>query len=210
MKSFEFLKQCFTRLPGVGPRQASRFVLSLLNQEEKYLVEFARAIANLKQEVKFCGQCFYIRESKSGTFLRQSALEKLCPICQNPRRNQNQIMLVEKITDLEAVERTHKYSGLYHVLGGAINPPEGINAEHLKIKELLKRIEKSHSPPKKEIILALSPTTTGDATALYLNEQLKKYDDKITVTALARGLSFGSLVEYVDELTLQEALKKRR
>ena len=198
MNKFSNLIKLFAKLPGVGPRQATRFVLALLNEDENTLIEFAKGIANLKQEIKICNQCFYITD------------DKLCHICTNSKRNHNQIMVVEKISDLEAVERTRHYKGLYHVLGGTINPPDGITPEKLTINSLVKRIKKESEKIKDmEIILALSPTPFGNTTGLFIQNELKNLKD-IKLSNLARGISFGSSIEYIDELTLKESFERRR
>src|SRR3989338_8497315 len=193
-KTFEKLKKLFTILPGVGPRQATRFVLSLLNRDETELIEFARLIANLKQEIKLCTQCFYVGETDR------------CYICLSPKRDTSKIMVVEKISDLESIERTGHYQGHYHVLGGAINPVDGINAERLTINQLNQRVKSmlNQKNKKPEIILALSPTPFGNTTAIYIEDKLKKFQDQIQITHLGRGISFGTSLEYVDEITLKD------
>lgn len=199
-EKFKRLIEYFTKLPGVGPRQATRFALSMLNKGQTELDEFGDAIKNLKSSIKICQDCFYISETDK------------CYICLSSKRDRHQVMVVEKITDLEAIERTGLYHGLYHVLGGAINPPEGVNPEHLNIEALLKRIESiPHNPELVELILATSPTTYGDTTALYIEEEIKKSPlaSAVKISRLARGIASGSLMEYVDELTLKEALNRR-
>lgn len=197
-KTFENLKKFFTSLPGVGPRQASRFIISLLRLEEKDLVEFARLIANLKQEVKICKDCSFIAE------------KNLCHICQDSKRNAQQIMVVEKISDLEAIEKTNHYKGKYHVLGGTLNPIDGVGEKNLTIDNLIRRIGNLiQKPAQLEIILALSPTPLGDSTAFFIIDKLKPLREKIKLTKLGRGLSFGSFLEYVDENTLKEAFERR-
>jgi len=196
MSKFKDLVNLFTKLPGVGPRQATRFVLSLLDKPKEETVEFAKAIYNLKEEIKFCKNCFNLAEFE------------LCEICSDKKRNQNEIMVVEKITDLQAIERSGQYQGTYHVLGGTLNPPEGINPENLKISELESRINTKNEFPV-ELILAFSQTTYGEITSLYLEELFKKYGEKIKISRLGRGLSSGSSLEYVDEITLKNALSKR-
>lgn len=201
MDKFKKLIEQFTKLPGVGPRQALRFSLSLLDYSKEELEEFARLIFNFKNEVKVCTDCFNI------------ASEDKCSICLNTKRENNKIMVIEKITDLESIERTRQYKGLYHVLGGAINPPEGILPDKLKIKELTERAARltKNSDEELEIILATNPTTYGDTTALYIEEGFKKLNNpKIKTAKLARGLSSQTSLEYTDEITLKNALTHRR
>lgn len=201
MEKFKKLIEQFTKLPGVGPRQAIRFALSLLDYSKEELENFARLIFNFKDEVKLCKDCFNV------------ASEEKCSICLAPKREQNKIMIVEKITDLESIERSGQYKGLYHVLGGAINPPDGVMAGNLKIKELIQKISNLVAKDYKEIeiILATNPTTYGDTTSLYIAEELKKIPNiKIKTTKLARGLSSQTSLEYADEITLKNALTHRK
>lgn len=204
MEKFKKLIEQFVKLPGVGPRQATRFTLSLLDYTKDELEEFARLIFNFKDEVKLCKDCFNV------------ASEDKCTLCLNQKREQNKIMVVEKITDLESIERSGQFKGLYHVLGGAINPPEGVTQDKIKIKELIERIKKmTEINNEVEVILATNPTTYGDTTSLYIEEELKgitlrQAQGKIKTTKLARGLSSSTALEYADELTLKNALKHRR
>ncbi len=196
---FKYIVQLFRKLPGVGPRQAARFVLSLLERSDEELKELGQSIAALKQSVRFCAECFNVAD------------EKLCVVCQDRKRDQSKLLVVEKVTDLDSIEKTGLYRGLYHVLGGAINPVEGITPDRLRLKELENRIEKLAAKQKKdfEVILATNPHTPGETTALYIQEMFKKRK-AITLTRLARGLASGSHVEYADETTLKNALEYRK
>ena len=193
---FKQLVRLFQKLPGVGPRQGARFVLSLLDREDKELKEFGAAISTLKRAVRFCQECFNIAD------------DHRCAVCLNPKRDTSQLLVVEKVTDLDSIEKTGLYKGRYHVLGGAINPVEGILPEALRLKELLRRIEDGENE-KLEIILATNINTPGETTALYIKEMLKD-KTKITLTRLARGLASGSNLEYADEITLKHALDYRK
>jgi recombination protein RecR len=191
MSEFKQLIEYFKKLPGVGPRQATRFVLSLLKQSKEELADFGNAIASLKDQVKICKQCFNLAD------------EELCSVCRDDNRDNNTICVVEKITDAESIEKTGQYKGLYHILGGTINPAEQVLPENLKIKELLTRIN-----PKTEVILATNPGVHGEATALYLEEQLGYRN--IKTTRLGRGLASGTALEYADDSTLINALRNRK
>ena len=191
------LIQHFRSLPGVGPRTAMRFVFALLNKTEDELRAFGHALVDLKGEIRTCAQCFNV------------SLQNPCPICADQSRDATTICIVARPQDIQAIEETREYHGLYHVLGGALNPIEGVTPEQLKIKELLNRIDTSpESPPLQEIILALNPDLEGEATSLYLAKLLKSRVAR--VTRLARGLPQGADLEYADEVTLINAIKGRR
>lgn len=189
-KPFKKLIEHFSSLPSVGPKMAERLVLFLFKQDPGKIKDFSESLADLKN-LKTCQKCFNIAEGA------------LCEICKNPQRDQKIICVVEDPLDIISIEKTGAYKGLYYVLGGVIFPNNG-NAD-LKIPELLERIKKEGF---KEIILAVNPTTEGDATALYLKSKLKEFNVKIT--RLARGLSTGGDIEYADEITLSAALTNRR
>lgn len=195
---FKQIVKLLQKLPGVGPRQASRFVVALMGKPESELKEIGSAIANLKKEIKFCPICFNISDNHH------------CSICTDPKRDSSKILIVEKVADLESIEKTGLYKGIYHVLGGAINPLDGITGEKLKIKELHKRLGELKKDNKDiELIIATNPNTSGETTALYIRDQLT---DKggILVTRLGRGLASGSHLEYADETTLKHALEYRK
>jgi len=185
----------FTKLQGIGPRHATRIVLSLLNWPKAEIANFAQMVSELSEGINFCQNCFNVSE------------EEKCRICLNPRRDKNKICVVEKITSLNSIEKTGLYLGVYHVLGGSINPVEGSLPGNLKIDELIRRIKNSQVSSL-EIILATNPDTYGETTAMYIEELLRPMGVKIT--RLAKGLSSGSYLEYTDAITLQNAFKNRR
>lgn len=210
---FQQLVKLFQRLPGVGPRQAARFVLSLLDQPEENLVELGNAISTMHREISFCGECFNISDPPSPNGYGEASNHS-CHICHDPKRDATKLMVVEKVTDLESMEKTGLYKGLYHVLGGAINPLDKITPTSLRIKELENRIGKfaalrQDQGPKIELILATNPNTPGEATALYLRD-LFANKKGVSITRLGRGLSSGSHLEYADEITLKNALESRK
>ena len=186
----------FSKLPGIGPRTAVRFVFYLLRKPQSELDAFGSAILDLKKEIGVCSRCFNITESGES---------KLCSICQNPQRDQKTICVVEEALNIPAFEKTRQFNGLYHILGGVIRPHKGIGPEQLKIRELVERIKNNGIS---EIIIATNPTTEGETTALYLVRTLKPL--KIKITRLARGLPTGGDLEYTDETTLGSALAGRR
>lgn len=195
---FKQLVKLFQKLPGVGPRQGARFVLSLLDRDESELKELGKAISDLKKSVHFCKECFNITD------------DHVCAVCKDPRRNKALIMVVEKVTDLDSVEKTGLYKGVYHVLGGAINPVQGVGSQNLRFRELNKRVAALRKERGQiELVLATNPNTEGETTALYARELFKK-DNAVSVTRLARGLSSGSNLEYADEITLKNALEYRK
>ena len=188
-----------SKLPEIGPRAATRLAFFMLNQPDDYLKDFARAIEELKQKTKVCQNCFNL------------TTDTACVICSDTRRDQNTICVVEDILDIIPIERTKRYNGVYHILGGLIAPIEGLTPEKLRIKELENRIKNLQQKDKNktvEIILAFNPTTEGDTTALYLQRVLGSLGIKIT--RLGRGLSTGSDLEYTDETTLINAFLGRR
>ena len=181
------------RLPGIGPKSAQRIAFYLLRMPETDAKRLARAITEAKSRISFCERCFNLAEGAR------------CGVCIDPRRDDAVLCVVEEPRDVVAIERTREYRGLYHVLHGAINHLEGIGADQLKIRELLRRLA---DEPVKEVILCTNPNLEGDATALYLSRLLK--DTDLIVTRLASGLPVGSDLEYADELTLGRALDGRR
>jgi recombination protein RecR len=180
-------------LPGVGPKGASRIAFFILNAPADDVNRLIAALGAVKQRVRFCERCFNIAE------------EALCAICQDPRRDGSMLCVVEEPKDLIAIERTREYRGLYHVLGGAIDPIGGIGPDQLRIRELLKRLGVE---PVKEVILATDPNIEGEATATYLARALRALE--VPVTRLASGLPVGGDLEYADEVTLSRAIEARR
>ncbi len=180
------------RLPGIGRRTAQRLAFHLLKASEADALALADAIREVKERIGFCTECGNLAE------------EPLCPICADARRDRSLICVVEDPSDLVALERTHEYRGLYHVLGGALSPIDGVDPEHLRIAELVARVEAGGVA---EVLLATNPTMTGEATAAYLADRLR---DRTRVTRLASGLPVGGDLEYADEVTLGRALAGRR
>ena len=181
-----------TKLPGIGRRTAQRLTFHLLSARPDDALELARAIEDVKTRVRFCRDCGNLTE------------EELCPICADPRRDRTVICVVEQPVDVISLERTAEFRGLYHVLGGALSPIDGVEPSDLRIGGLLARLE---SGEVEEIVLATNPTMTGEATAAYLADRLR---DRVRVTRLASGLPVGGDLEYADEVTLGRALAGRR
>lgn len=183
----------FNKLPGIGLKSAQRLTYYLLRAPEEQSKLLAEAILSLKQETKLCSICLNITESDP------------CPICQNDQRDRNKICIVEQPQDILALEHTKIYNGLYHVLHGAISPTEGVGANDIRIKELLNRLEGSSI---EEVILATNPNLEGEQTATYLHRLISPLG--IRVTRLARGLPFGTELEYADDVTLTRAVEGRQ
>lgn len=183
----------FAHLPGIGPKGAQRIAFHLLSTSENDVKHLAQAIITLREKVRFCEICGNVTEISP------------CAICQDPRRDHSVICVVEHASDIMAIENTSEYHGLYHVLGGAINPMGGIGPADLRIQELLTRLK---DETVKEIILALNPNVEGEATNTYLSRLISP--SGITVTRLASGLPVGADLEYADQVTLGRALAGRR
>ena len=181
-----------TRLPGVGTRTAHRLAFHLLRVPKEEALALADAIREAKERIGFCRECGNLTE------------EELCPICQDQRRDRTVICVVEQPADLVSLERTREYRGLYHVLGGALSPIDGVEPGHLRIDELLRRVEQDGV---QEVVLATNPTLTGEATATFIADRLR---GRARVTRLASGLPVGSDLEYADELTMGKAMEGRR
>ena len=180
-----------SRLPGIGRKSAQRLVFYLLKTSKHEVQSLAEALLAIKEKINFCTICFNITE------------EDLCRICCSETRDKTMICVVEEANDLLAIENTGEYKGLYHVLGGALSPLEGIGPDELNVKELLSRLSSSTN----EVIIATNPNTEGEATALYLEKLIKPLSIKLT--RIARGLPVGSDLEYADEITLTRALQGR-
>jgi recombination protein RecR len=181
-----------SRLPGIGQRTAQRLAFHLLRAEDDEAEALAAAIREVKEKVGLCEVCFNLAEGPR------------CRICEDASRDDGLICVVEEPADVIPIERTHEYRGLYHVLGGALSPIDGIDAEDLRIAELLRRVEEGGL---REVVLATNPTTTGEATALHIAERV---GGDVTVTRLASGLPVGADLEHADEVTLGKALAGRR
>ena len=182
-----------SRLPGIGPKTASRLTFYMLRAPEEQVMALAEAIRELRAGTVLCSTCFSIAETSP------------CPLCANPERDRGVICVVEEPLDLLAIERTRRFRGVYHVLHGALSPVDGIGPDELKMRELLERVR---AGGVREVLLATNPTMEGDATAMYLARQLAPLG--LRVTRLAMGLPVGGDLEYADEVTLGEALDGRR
>ncbi len=181
-----------TKLPGIGRKSAQRLVFHLLKQPKSTVEILSDALIDLKEKIRSCSVCFNITESDP------------CIICSNSRRDHHVICVVEEANDVLAIEKTGQYKGLYHVLGGVLNPLEGITPESLRIKELSGRV----NDEIREIILAINPDVQGDTTVLYLTEILKSR--KVKLSRIARGIPIGSDLEFADQITLTRALEGRQ
>lgn len=184
-----------SKLPGIGRRTAQRLAFHILRVDEEEGLALSDAIREVKEKISFCEICFNLTD------------QPICKICTDERRDKSLICVVEEPGDIIPVERTNEYHGRYHVLGGALSPIDGIEPDDLKIAELMKRAEDT---AVQEVLLATNPTTTGEATALYLGDELKRRRPELVVTRLASGLPVGADLEYTDEVTLGRALQGRR
>ena len=191
--SIEKLIESFERLPSIGHKTAARLAFYILNSSEEETNEFINSIKNAKANLKYCSKCYNITDTDP------------CPICANPAREQSVICVVEDVRDVVAMERTHEFKGVYHVLHGSISPMNGVGPDDIKLKELLSRLMEGKV---KEIILATNPRVEGEATAMYISKLVKPLGVK--VTRIAHGIPVGGDLEYTDEVTLSKALEGRR
>ena len=190
--SIEKLIQSFEKLPSIGNKTAARLAFYILNASEEETNEFVSSIVNAKKNLKYCSKCYNISDTDP------------CQICANPKRDQSEICVVEDVRDIIAMEKTHEFRGVYHVLHGSISPMNGIGPDDIKIKELLARLMDGQV---KEVILATNPRVEGEATAMYLSKIIKPLG--IKVTRIAHGIPVGGDLEYTDEVTLSRALEGR-
>ena len=190
--SVENLVAQLTRLPGIGARTAQRLAFHILQKPPEEALALASALTEVKERVRFCRDCGNLTE------------EELCGICTDTRRDRTSICVVEQPVDVISLERTHEFRGLYHVLGGALSPIDGVDPSDLRIDELLRRVDE-HGV--REVVLATNPNMTGEATAAYVADRLR---GRVRVTRLASGLPVGGDLEYADEVTLGRALTGRR
>ncbi len=181
------------RLPGVGPKSAQRIAYHILRADEDSARRLSEAVLEVKRTIRFCSRCFNLSEGE------------LCAVCADPARDLTQVCVVEEPRDVVAIERTGEYSGLYHVLQGAISPIDGVGPEQLRIRELLDRVSEGALT---EVVVATNPNVEGETTALYLARLLKPLG--MRVTRIASGLPVGGDLEYADEVTLGRALEARR
>ncbi len=193
LPTFARLEAELGKLPGIGRKTAARLAFHLLRTSEHDVEALATALVDMRRKVSFCHRCFHIAETE------------LCQICSNSVRDNLRLCIVQEPQDLLAIERSHSYSGLYHVLHGALSPLDGIGPDDLKIPQLLSRLEQE---PIEEIILATNFTVEGEATALYLANLCR--EKNIKVTRLAHGIPSGSDLEYIDSGTVQQAVAGRR
>ena len=184
-----------SKLPGIGQRTAQRLAFHILRTSEQDAFGLAAAIKEVKERVGLCEVCFNLAEGPR------------CGICQDERRDQSVICVVEEPADVIPIERTHEYRGLYHVLGGALSPIDGVDPEDLKISQLVERVRDGDVT---EVVIATNPTTSGEATGFYIADALRALDGEVVVTRLASGLPVGSDLEYADEVTVGKALTGRR
>jgi recombination protein RecR len=191
--ALETLVNEFSKLPGIGQKTAQRLAIFILKGEASYAKSLSAAIATIKTTVVLCNKCFNISE------------QDVCEICSDPTRDINKICVVEDIVDILAIEDTNVYQGLYHVLGGVISPLAGVLPSDLKVKELVERVREMQTV---ELIMALPPSTEGEATMIYLSKQFTNMD--VNVTRVASGIPVGSQLEFLDKETIGRALQSRR
>ena len=191
--SIEKLIESFEKLPSIGHKTAVRLAFHMLDLSKEETEEFISSIKEAKEKLKYCSICFNITDVDP------------CPICSSPKRDQSIICVVEDVRDIMAMERTHEYKGVYHVLHGTISPMNGIGPEDIKIKELLNRLQNNEV---KEVIIATNPRVEGEATSIYLSKLIKPLG--IKVTRIAHGIPVGGDLEYTDEITLMKAMEGRR
>lgn len=192
-ESVQKLIKEFEKFPGIGHKTAVRLAFFVLESDENFAKEMASTLVEAKQSVKFCSKCFNLTDKDP------------CEICSNPKRDNEVICVVEDVKDVVAMEKTHEFKGLYHVLHGAISPMNNVSAADIKIKELITRLADGKV---KEVIIATNPTIEGEATAMYISRLLKPMG--IMVTRIAHGIPIGGDLEYTDEITLIKALEGRR
>ena len=195
----------FEKFPGIGPRQARRFVYFLAEESPVDIENFALLIGRFKNEVSRCKNCFRVFSAKGG-----EGRSDLCGVCANPSRDKSKVLIVEKDIDVENIERSGVYGGIYYVLGGLLSPLRPENQERLRLRELFNKIERSGEIS--EIVLALSATTEGDMTARCVERILEPFTKKgkIKISRLGRGLSTGTELEYSDRDTLRSAFENRK
>jgi len=194
-KPIQNLIQAFSRLPSVGERTAERFVFYLLKSGKKDVAEMTLSLKNLIGEIKSCEICWDFTD------------ESPCSTCSDEKRDRSTICIVQEPQNLQAIEKTREYKGLYHVLRGTLKPGDEIIPRYLKLNELLSRVKKDET---KEVILALNPDLNGETTMMFLEKKIKDTNPEVKVSRLARGLAMGSDLQYADEITLGSALKNRQ
>lgn len=197
----------FSKFPGIGPRQAARFAFFVVKEKDPFIPDLRAALAAAEERIAVCGACFRLMERENGA-------QRSCDICANPRREAHLVAVVEKESDMRNIEQAGVYHGLYHVLGGVISPLDQDSPKRLRLRELYDRAAARLAKGDIcEVILATNPTTEGDMTARYIERILSPLQEQypaFIVTRLGRGLALGSELEYVDEITLKNALNSRR
>lgn len=195
------LVNVFERLPGIGPKSATRLAFYLLNTPLSFVEEISSDLLKLKKEIKICNKCFGVSESET------------CEICADDQRNHKLICVVESAIDVLAIENVGGFNGVYHVLGGVINPLNHVGPEELKVDELIEKVqrlvESNSAADNLEIILATNPTMEGEATALYIRKKLREINEEIKLTRIGSGLPMGADLEFADQATLSRAMDGR-
>ncbi len=190
--ALENLTRQFHQLPGIGRKTAERLALYIFKTSEQEAKELAEAVVRVKTEIRTCERCYNITE------------KELCPICENTQRDAGTICVVEDVVDILAIEKSNEYRGVYHVLGGVISPLAGVSPDDLHIQSLLNRVA---NEPVKEVLLAINPSTEGEATMIYLSQLLKK--NNVKVTKIASGIPLGAHLEFIDDATIGRAIQSR-
>lgn len=204
--SLQKLIEIFTKFPGIGPRQAGRFAFFLIREKNPMLTELVAALHEVGQKIAFCEKCFRSMEYVNGG---------ICDVCRSSKRDHRIIAIVEKESDMQNLEKTGSHTGLYHVLGGVISPLDSDSPKRLHLKQLYERVTSTLEQNKElcEVILATNSTTEGDMTALYIDRVLAPLKDRyphLKISRLGRGLSLGSELEHIDEITIRNALINRK
>lgn len=194
-KSVQNLIDEFSKLPGIGPKTAARLVFYLLSQPKSELENLGNGVLNLANSLRYCRRCFNIAEAE------------LCPICSNEKRRTDLIAVVEEPLDVIALEKSLGFDGVYHVLGGAISPINGVGPDELRIDQLIERLREGNTV---EVILATNPNLEGEATSAYIKNRISELACDIKITRIARGIPIGGDLEYADEVTLKRSLEGRR
>ena len=202
-KAVKNLISTFERLPGIGPKSATRLVFYLLNTPNSFVVELAQNLVNFKKDIKICKKCFSVSENE------------ICAICEDEKRDTHQICVVERAIDVMAIENVGGYKGVFHVLGGVVNPLEHVSPEDLKIDELINRlvelINRDEEKKSIEVILATNPTMEGEVTALYIKKRVEDmHQERIKMSRIGSGLPMGADLEFADQATLSRAMEGRR
>ena len=191
--ALQTLIQLLSRLPGIGETSAARLAFFILRGDQSFAHELARAIDTVKTQTRFCSRCFALTEDDP------------CSTCEDPRRDRSLVCVVEEPADIIAIERSHGFQGIFHVLHGSISPLDGRGPEKLKIRELVERVGKE---PIREVLVATNPTIEGEATAVYLSRLLKPLG--VRVSRIAHGIPVGGTIEYADQVTVGRAIEGRR